>query len=512
MAMINLLLDHGASANSVRKSTFGPASECNYTPTLFLAVMVSDSADVVQLLLERGADQHAPYSKKRKPIGSFTDYGYENVFASTLVANLLGRLIQTPLRYGTYPLAVQESIRKLRLLIQHGGNIDTKLVDTTPLLYCLRQAGPSVLNARWLIFPMLDLGADPCHQDKDGNQPIHILTGKFYSNYQGQRREGWRGLAQLMDLIIDKGADPNAKDALGRTPAMLLCLQSIHTPTALLLKSLLCRGGINVHAADADGYTALHHIVGSAAAWFNQELCFRLQILLEYSDAACGINARNNSAQTPLHLLLEAPGLGGDRYGIRDKLRDCNIKRRGVFMLLRAGADATARKLSPSKDLDDLSARILSVEASQSPLVSESDGMHRGYTPLHLACAGPYPVVMIKTLLQHGAAADINAPCEGLELTPLMVVAGLAATSKATRNTLAAVVPVLLDAGADTGFRDSEDRTAWDIFRGCVRTRSLWVWAPCLDGLIPEMTAEGRNKLLGLGATERQKVSAVGFF
>ncbi|KAM0806599.1 putative Ankyrin repeat-containing domain protein [Seiridium cardinale] len=86
--MIGMLLDHGASVNSGHISTLTRTNERFYTPTLFLAVMLSDSADVVQLLLERGADQHAAYSRKRKMIGFHVPRmdGFEEIFAETLAA------------------------------------------------------------------------------------------------------------------------------------------------------------------------------------------------------------------------------------------------------------------------------------------------------------------------------------------------------------------------------------------------------------------------------------------
>ncbi|KAK6063079.1 ankyrin repeat protein [Seiridium cupressi] len=462
-------------------------------------LMLSDSADVAQLLLERSADQHAAYSRKRKMIGFHVprmDW-FEEIFAKTLVANFIAGMVHAPPRFHGQALVEPECIKKLGLLIQHGGNIDAELGEPP--------------TARELICPLLDLGADPCHQDQDGNQPIHILTGQFYRHVQENKTEShnlsrWRSLACIMDAMINKGADPNARDVLGRTAAMLLCFQPSNIPTAFLLKALLSRGNTDVNAADTDGYTTLHHVIGSSGALLAHESCFRLQVLLEYSYGKLDVNPREISGRTPLHVLLEARDLNGKKRDGREML-SCYNRRRAISMLLRAGAHVTTQKVFPSIVFDALSAPILSTETSELSPTRSTAEMTGSYTPPQLACVGRDPLAMLKIMLHHGAVADIDTGSGRLGLTPLMTVAGLGAAGGLTRNTLVKAIQLLLGAGADAELRDGRGRTAWDIFLKYRKTKFLWVWSPCLDRLMPEMPTEKRDKLLGLGATERPTVS-----
>ncbi|CAJ2509932.1 Uu.00g058320.m01.CDS01 [Anthostomella pinea] len=145
------------------------------------------------------------------------------------------------------------------------------------------------------------------------------LTGSFFSQVQ----KNWcpsrsiyfqtilrpPPLSSFMELLIDRGADPDAPDADGRTPLMLLCGQPPNIPTALLINALLLlrRRAVDVRVIDKQKRTALHHIVGgSPGAVFHSEPCSRLQVLLNYSGGALGVDARDCSDRTPLHLVLEA--------------------------------------------------------------------------------------------------------------------------------------------------------------------------------------------------------------
>ncbi|KAH9904481.1 ankyrin repeat-containing domain protein [Xylariomycetidae sp. FL2044] len=479
VVMINLLLDHGASPNLGYESfsTYtggrkkGRVKKRHFTPPLFLAVMKALSADVVRVLLQRGADQHAAYTKDRHYLGRdpASNSGYAVAYAMTL--NFVLRI--NP-----------EFITKLFLLIEHGGDINAHIDHTIPLSYCLHQSGHRIFVATELIPDLLELGADTCYIDPDGNQPIHIATGEFYWNFQQfDPIECYTSLSRLlgrtMSLLIAKGANLKARSALGRTPLMLLCLQSAGIRTALLIKHLLQNSGIDLNVADFRGYTASHHVLGTS-----DESCFRLQMLLEHTDGALEINQRNVSDQTPLHLLLEMEdpkhyALGGETVSRRQ-----HNPRRTLAMLLRAGADATLRTLSRSESFEALSARTLSTENSKILSAPDIDDKTcRGYTPLHLACVGRDPVAMVETMLRNGAGADINTTCGDLGLTPLMTVVARAALGEMTRNDLAKLVKLLIVAGADVGLRDAKGRTAFDIF----------IWAPCLDGVVPDMPMEKRT-------------------
>lgn len=95
------------------------------------------------------------------------------------------------------------------------------------------------------------------------------------------------GKCELMVLLLDHGAEINAKAKDGSTPLHLATKQS----QGAAMKLLFTRGA-NVVAKDQDGNTPLH----LAAELFTIDM---LKVLV---DVGAMVNARNNESWTPLHL------------------------------------------------------------------------------------------------------------------------------------------------------------------------------------------------------------------
>jgi len=157
LKVVKLLLDHGASPDSGYASPSGHNNRPCFTPNLFLAVMMPESFDLVKLLLERGANQHQPYSRDRGSLGINAESisGFETAISDSLVANLVGRAVsQIDSSIET------DIIPKLELLIQHGGNIDSQIEGLTLLQYCLRQNSWRAQKSIQLIPHLLIHGAE----------------------------------------------------------------------------------------------------------------------------------------------------------------------------------------------------------------------------------------------------------------------------------------------------------------------------------------------------------------
>ncbi|KAH9883451.1 ankyrin repeat-containing domain protein [Xylariomycetidae sp. FL2044] len=526
--MVTVLLDRGASPNTGHDSEALDDNDISipcHTPNLFLAVMMPSSADLVQLLLERGADQHMPYTKYRSPYWTIDKplRGFENAASPSLVVNLVVAMTNS----APYP-PDPEGIPKLKLLIQYGGNIDTAIpcgwrhskfwllpyapwghhstsaesswacpakVDTTDhtlLQYSLRQNGSRGERSLDIIQPLISLGADVARIDSQGNNTLHLLCGCFINGVQHNwdysssmaNMQSHRGtpLSSLIDALVNRGADLNAKDAQGKTPLMLLC-SHVHTiPTALLVGVLLRHRGLDIKAVDKRGWNVLHYATGEPADPFHSDPCFRLQILLSRRNKErttfdlSDVNAYSDCGHTPLHLLLKK------RYspsGEADMKRRIMTKTRALRMLVRAGADVRAQTRPP------LGRSTTTSEGAWTGGGREGGGE----TPLHLALHG-YEFELLPTirlLLRHGAATDINHISPSLGMTPLMRVAAAAGLGELSRNTSEDMTRLFVTAGADVQMRDARGRTAWDIFvefKGPLP--GISPWPECLKEVVPQ--------------------------
>ncbi|KAK8012884.1 ankyrin repeat-containing domain protein [Apiospora marii] len=349
--MATMLLDRGASPNCGLDETLGPrhGSKACHTPVLFLAVMMRGSADLVQLLLERGADQFLPYTEHRGYLSQpkeRTIRGFDEAYSKSLVANVVAGIVDC----GTYP-EDPDAFRKLELLVQYGGDMDAaihghlrlqgraearrlvqwwslygydsqpekKVPAHTPLQWCLLQDGSRAEKAVPVIRHLAAvLGANVHRVDAKGDSPFHLLCGPFYHQHQQgylqervYRGSYWRSsllwssrfgppLFSLIDVFVDQGgADPNVRDARGRTPLMLLCRHAHTVPTALMIDVLLRHRAVDTRAVDGRGYNALHYATGEPADPFHHESCLRLQVLLSRGREGGGGGGRGRGTTRP---------------------------------------------------------------------------------------------------------------------------------------------------------------------------------------------------------------------
>ncbi len=137
----------------------------------------------------------------------------------------------------------------------------------------------------------------------------------------------------------------NTKDATGRTPLMWAVYANYNNPVAAVkrdlarlfyVQNLLAQPGINVHAKDQDGFTAMHW-----AAWSGMPYCTLL-----LAEAGMDINAQENNGFTPLML---ASMRGNNEvvkmllsYGARTDIR--NNEGRTAFELASAGENAYSKR------------------------------------------------------------------------------------------------------------------------------------------------------------------------
>jgi hypothetical protein len=119
-------------------------------------------------------------------------------------------------------------------------------------------------------------------ESKEGLSPLLLLAKQPQS-------------VDLMEALLTRGANANARDSKGRTVLMHCIINAFDHE---MIRSL-CRQGVWLEAKDQDGNTALHH----AVALFN---CSLIPVLIA---AGANKSVKNNADETPddIALRLDSP-------------------------------------------------------------------------------------------------------------------------------------------------------------------------------------------------------------
>ena len=225
---------------------------------------------------------------------------------------------------------------------------------------------------------LVEAGADPNARNASGRVPLHDMVGAAFIN----------GNVELVSTLIDLGADPNLSRETGWTPLHDAAL--VHFDDTMDINvdliSLLIRRGADPNARNTRGATPLH-----VAALSGATTPAMIDALIS---GGANPNSRDLSGETPLFSAV-APSLhfiGGPSNHV-------------VAQLIDAGADPNLQ-----------------------------DGT--GKTPLHVA------------LLQFGSAPAVDDLSEVMAASPFSD---------------AAVINALLDGGANAAVRDDGGLTPWDL-------------------------------------------------
>lgn len=195
---------------------------------------------------------------------------------------------------GIYSAVERGNVKNLKKYLEEGVNPNSRdLLDETPLHKLTSIALQNPDKSKEMLDLLIAKGADVNARDRSGDTLLHEIA-QYRSN----------NAVMIAELLIDRGADINAKNKYGRTP--------LHSAANLFINKdmteLLIKKGANLNAKDEEGRTPLHEVVikkayyGSYEAKENQELVEFL--LAKGSD----INAKDNEGNTPLKLAILKSG------------------------------------------------------------------------------------------------------------------------------------------------------------------------------------------------------------
>nr|CAA9282670.1 hypothetical protein AVDCRST_MAG63-4058 [uncultured Armatimonadetes bacterium] len=380
--------------------------------------------EIARLLLENGARPDAKDKQKRTPLHSAVEGGHRDVARALVRAGAGVSALQQP-KYGplhgwletgneaAVDLAVELGADVNHVLQRYGRRIAP--------LHALAESGHATLSMDCRVRTgrmLLERGADPDARDDRDKTPLHLAAEQ--------------GHGPLMEVLLDHGADIEAREKEGGTPLFFAVASA-----DLFAVELLLRRGADPHVRAGDGKTPLDY----ARDYFG------FRYIAETLAEAAG-------QPVPVRMGRSRPGefLCACKKGYLDLARrilsdDPNVVHaRGAAGLIEA---ATALHLAATFGQPQI-ARLLLDHGHPVDAVDQW-----GTTPL-MDAAKMGHIDVARALLDRGAQVNARDAHGSTALHE-------AAYPRAGADDL---VGLLLGAGADPAVRDDNDKRALDRARG----------------------------------------------
>ncbi|KAI9777384.1 MAG: hypothetical protein M1839_008897 [Geoglossum umbratile] len=172
------------------------------SPNGFYELQIAASfglTEVVQLLLQRGADVDARDNSGGTPLYRAAENGHDAVVRLLLENGANVDMKDVVSGYGAiHRTALMGHTEVARLLLERGADVNAKCKDNnTPLVLAIGDGHEPVMRL------LLEKGANVEMKDSDGDPPLHSAA--------------YHGNEAMVQLLVEKGADVKAKGKSGRT-------------------------------------------------------------------------------------------------------------------------------------------------------------------------------------------------------------------------------------------------------------------------------------------------------
>ena len=310
-----------------------------------------------------------------------------------------------------------------------------------------------------------------------------LLTLSGNDEYRELHTVAYNGHKDIVQSLLDRGADVNAKDSDGWTALHWAAYNGYEE----IVKALV-RAGANVDTKNNRGETALHWAAYNGFAEI-------VQLLL---DKGAEVNATDKYGITALHLASRK----GAEVNAKDKSGETALyeaTRQGhagiVKLLLAKGANVDA------KDHDGRTALFVATQQGNTEIIEAlvKDGAkldasnNKGHTALHVAAYKGHEKtvnllvnkrVNLEAKDSNGMTALHLAILEGHEAIVKLLLAkeadvdatnklGVTALHTAVQKGHVAIVQLLLDSGSDINKKDNGNKTPFDYVQGNIEVAKL---------------------------------------
>jgi len=224
--------------------------------------------EVIRYLVDNGADLDALDSNQIAPLHSLTSrnhsQGIELLLSRGADIDILDYQNNSPLHYA----AMSNHIEAASILVENGASLELKEnYGRTPLILCARERGGPEMTRL-----LLEAGAEVNAKDRASSTPLELAA--------------WRGKAEVVDILLEAGAEIPTKGSKATYHLIFAAAKGLTN-----LFNTMVKKGADITIELSSGGSLMHEAAAGGS----------LEILKQMAGEGLDINKKDQYGWTPLH-------------------------------------------------------------------------------------------------------------------------------------------------------------------------------------------------------------------